>query len=701
MGRLGARADGEFRLCHSGLDVRVSAFAGLVVLTLVVGMGLMPTWALGDSCENDAFRTGPSASLPDCRAYELVTPADKGGAQDIFTFAGVEDKAMPASDGERIALHAVFAKYGSNPGSGGGLAQNTYVFSRNSTSGWQIASIYPEGSGQTGYGAQIFSPELTQMGVEASTSRTIYLPASEHSFEVGPPGGPYTTIATTRNVTGKQKEALFGGSSNLGTVVLVSADHALLPAAEGTDEGSYDLYEWVGGQLQLVNVTDAGSLVSACGAMLGYGTEPEGNFAHNAVSEDGSKILFTSPEPGCGAPTKLYMRVDGSETIEVSAPVGVTLSTAEEELPVIYRGASVDGSKVFFTTRRALTAGATGSGVGLYEYNTVTRVLTLISRGEIEEEVGAGVTVSEDGSTVYFTENGVVVYRYDTTSKETRYVATTVDGITGTGKELPYSTPDGQFFLFVSQGVVEEPRGEGHTEVYRYDSADESVMCVSCGPGKAPAEGRASLPTANGGSVLGSPDLTPGLIPMSDDGRYVFFDTTAQLVPQDTNSTAELVAGQAPGQDVYEWEADDTGGCELSQGCTYLITSGESGIESALLGASSNGRDVFFATHAQLAPQDTDSYGDIYDARIDGGFPASPPPPPVCSSCQGVGSRPPLFSTPASVSFVGAGNPAAPVVEAKPNKSKKKPERKGRRKRKSNAAKRHRQKVSASGGGRR
>ena len=31
------------------------------------------------SCSNEQFRVGPSAALPDCRAYELVSPPDLGG----------------------------------------------------------------------------------------------------------------------------------------------------------------------------------------------------------------------------------------------------------------------------------------------------------------------------------------------------------------------------------------------------------------------------------------------------------------------------------------------------------------------------------------------------------------------------------------------------------------------------------------------
>lgn len=194
-------------------------------------------------------------------------------------------------------------------------------------------------------------------------------------------------------------------------------------------------------------------------------------------------------------------------------------------------------------------------------------------------------------------------------------------------------------------------------------------MCVSCGAGVAPASGEMWEPIVTGGELKTQDEMAP-LVQMSEDGQRVFFQTTAQLVPQDTNSTAAVLNGNltehGPGLDVYEWEADGAEEgpgvfCSAVNGCTHLISSGEDVGQEIFLGASENGHDLFFATAAQLVPQATPEFGNIYDARVDGGF-APVPAAPKCSSCQGVGAPPPLFGVPASGSFAGAGNPAPPVA---------------------------------------
>ena len=145
---------------------------------------------------------------------------------------------------------------------------------------------------------------------------------------------------------------------------------------------------------------------------------------------------------------------------------------------------------------------------------------------------------------------------------------------------------------------------------------------------------------------------------MSDDGAYVFFDSADPLVPQATNGTL----------DVYEWEAQGTGGCALAEGCVSLISSGEDSGPSYFLGASANGSNVFFGTHAKLVPQDGDESGDLYDARIDGGFP-TPAGVGPCEgdACQSVAPAP-IDATPGSLTFYGPGNPGGESSTTTPPK---------------------------------
>jgi hypothetical protein len=55
---------------------------------------------------------------------------------------------------------------------------------------------------------------------------------------------------------------------------------------------------------------------------------------------------------------------------------------------------------------------------------------------------------------------------------------------------------------------------------------------------------------------------------------------------------------------------------------------------------------MFVATGDQLVPADTDDLRDVYDVRVDGGFPSSPSVPPACGSpdaCRG--PRTPISSS--------------------------------------------------------
>jgi hypothetical protein len=329
-----------------------------------------------------------------------------------------------------------------------------------------------------------------------------------------------------------------------------------------------------------------------------------------------------------------------------------------------------------------------------------------VSRGESSTEghvdfIGA---ISNDGSTVYFTaydqlapgasvlkeeEGGQVnLYSYDTFSKKTTYIAQVggeeyplspgehIHGGWYQGTALPfhhgrsnelamdsranwYATADGHYLVFVTyqaitgydsttapgakcERLVELGERQNCAEVYRYAAADHSIVCVSCGP-----PGVAQVDNAVfARSMLESPAGIPPR-PVSENGNYVFFDSANALVPQATSGKVH----------VYEWH----------EGKISLISSvGDPG-NAFFLGSSADGSNVFFGTHAQLAQQDTDISGDLYDARVGGGFGGLAPLACTGTGCQGVPAAPPIFATPASTTFEGTGNfPASQTPSMKP-----------------------------------
>jgi hypothetical protein len=612
------------------------------------------------ACPNEAFRTGPSANLPDCRAYELVTPEELGRSQDL-TFTRETDKATPSSDGERLALEAL-TPFGPAPDVRGTSA----VFSR-TPNGWQMQSAVPGGASGERLDMRLFSPDLSQVALETETSLNLE-DSSTSAYEVGPVGGPYT-VAATIPAEDAGETHLLGANAGVPSapafsdVVFASDDHSLLPPPEGTlaEEtvvGAPDLYEWADGRLRLVNVEGEGSglkPINGCGATLGAGgADLAGDGGADAISADGSRIVFRTEHsgPSCTEPSRLYMRIDGRETVEVSKPQGIEPAPSERS-DMTYDGAAPDDSRILFNTSTPLIAGETTGADKLFEYDVEApeghRLKLITTEFDGGEGPGPSALISEDGSTVYYDSVGNI-YRYDTATEVTSFVAAAKPP--RSPSEPSYTTPSGRYLVFSSTGVeVEsghglelEARGVGHNELYRYDNATGSVICVSCGEGVAPMEGE----VIGLGAVLITEDEVPASVQISENGQEVFFQTTARLVPQDTNSTEYNLSdvNLAPGLDVYEWEASGAGGCDVSVGCTYLLSSGEASGASHFLGASRDGSNVFFSSASQLTPQATPEFTNIYDARVDGGFPR-PSAPVECLSCQGVGNPPPTFTQPA------------------------------------------------------
>jgi hypothetical protein len=347
------------------------------------------------------------------------------------------------------------------------------------------------------------------------------------------------------------------------------------------------------------------------------------------------------------------------------------------------------------------------------------------------------IGASEDGSYLYFhIGNGLYVEHHEGSSWKQTFIAAVAPATYGSSSEelggdsndwtqplyirTSRVSPNGQWFAFMSQQSLtgydnlDAVSGRPDEEVYLYDAARpvsegvsgvvDNPLCASCNPTGARPHGKEynTIDTPNGGLVGGEgvwtwettwlaanvPAWTPYTLKaqpvyqsryLSDSGR-LFFNSSDALVPKDIN-------GQ---EDVYEFEPAGvpTGehGCSsaslwgsvvfeaVDDGCVALISSGESGQESAFLDASESGGDVFFLTTSKLTPQDTEGGLSVYDAReCTGSSPCLPPAkeaPPACdteASCRAAPSpQPAIFGAPASATFSGAGNLVSPPAIVKP-----------------------------------
>jgi len=521
----------------------------------------------GEACSNGEFRTGLSLHLPDCRAYEQVTPVNKEGAQELFQYSvTMNGHALVGEDGEHIMHEAALTHYGTDAG--------PYVFSR-TTTGWQLTAAAPRvEAGVNRYLPKIFDANLTRFGFESkwtTAENSVKSASSTVEFRAGPVGGPYTTVAT---LTRKQAEG--GGwvasSEDFNHLFLQIEDHVLLGSPTGTVSGS-DLYEYFDGGLRQVNVLSGGGKIGSCGARIAEGFAEKDGHRH-AVSVDGSRVFFEAvPDSQCLMPSHLYVRIDGSETRDLG----------------VYRfgAANAQGTMLIL---------ANNSGE-LFQYDVESKNVK-----PIPVKTGAHPVVSEQFAAIYFvtqeqlTPEAPVVpkgevtdlYRYDIASGVLRYLVQVRHAY---GQE---PSPDGRYDYFRAVGVTGLPAGAEHCrqtecgQLFRFDGVGSVVECVSCA---SPFDPEPALGVENeaGALINGLPgNGVPGRVYESGDGSYAFFVTPSALVPGDQNGEVPTEPanciegcpehpGGSPSNDVYEWRGVGVGGCVRLAGCVSLISSGTDG----------------------------------------------------------------------------------------------------------------------------
>ena len=582
---------------------------------------------------------GGASTLPDGRAWELVSPPDKGGAliEDV-------EVAQAASDGSGIVYAAsepigegIVGHVGDNADA---LAGAT-VLSTRGADGWRTRdispkeSLPPEGKSagalfSSAEAFMTFTPDLshgileprytlgdTPQSPEASEP-TLYL--RDNTSE------KYQPLVTAANVPPGTKlvppgdslkenfpqMAFVAATPDLSHVVL-SDWAALTPeaATQINQSGEYEenLYEWSDGQFQLVNIVpNETTMREEPKAGAAFGTDFPGSgdgigaASPWAISDDGRWIVFHYNSGNA----RWYVRdMVGHKTL----PFGRQGETWFETM-------SRDGSRLFYLEGSHPGREYTEEG----ELNVVdpaTGTVTDLTSGHPASDPNAGVEdmsvdISEDGSCVYFVAKGVLASGavqgqnnlYVMHEEGGEWKTTLIATLSSTDQKawavannsdqerdvISRVTPNGRYLTFMSDRSLtgydntDALSGQPDEEVYLYDVETNRLVCASCNP--------------SGARPIGVEEAGNGAPPP-------LMDQIGAWSPVGTSGTW-LAGSLAP-----DWHVN-----------WYAATHRTNDL-------SDDGR-LFFNSSDALGPQDTNGLADVYEYE-----------PPGVGSCT---SASPTFS---------------------------------------------------------
>ncbi len=493
--------------------------------------------------EDHTFTTQPegtASGLPDGRAWELVSPANKKGALfELFEHGG---QVQAANDGSGIAYVTKGPSAGEAPA---GKASYTPVLSRRDGSSWRSDDLslpgrFPE-NGEGGVNITFFhfeyrqfTPDLSIAAVEPQfegtpplsegvTERTLYLrnnPAQSFSPLVTAANVPPGSVIEEPNFHGVNEsewEMMFlAATPNLGSVVF-KTPKAL--TADAIDEETvqdhvdsyvqWNLYEWRAGALSLVNILPNGEVAHGR-----YPSKPTVTLAdvvdaggrgrggtQRAVSDDGRRVAWAWGNPYTPSELPLYRGLYVRDMVEGHT---VRIGGASAK----YETMSSDGSRIFYIENGDLyvyewapgeTSGAAVDLTGSHGTEPSGGVSELVSN------------VSDDGSYVYFVASGVLaaggikgennLYLLHDTSGgwATSYISTLSNedkpswyaenyGAPFPARISSRVSPNGRFLVFMSDRSLtgydntDVVSGRPDEEVFLYDANSGRLACVSCDP---------------------------------------------------------------------------------------------------------------------------------------------------------------------------------------------------------------------------
>ncbi len=687
-----------------GVTVHLEGLEGITYHFRVVAENQWGTTVTGDqtfnffppTCPNSALRqqTG-SDFLPDCRAYELVSPSETG---NVVLTAPVP--APPASYATGPARFAFDGFWGAI--SGFDTLNNSFdvYVSTRTPRGWTTKYVgirgYEAMSASILIGSNDLSKFLDFMGGFTGPSSPIPF---AWDFENNPLGRWPAPPDQIPGGEGENQIGAFQTSPDFSHMAFSSNNIDFDPAEQGLTVAPGSAYDFdtTTHTITLLSKTANGEdikqepgnyssteeAIKFLPPIPGFRGEIQSN---PSLSTDGSHIaMSTTSSPG-SLRGRLYMRVNDAITYEVS-----------EGHAVEYVGMTRNGSKVFFSSFEQLTSDDTDASNDLYMWTESTDSITRISTGidgagnsdscaapwtakcnavAVKGELETDNAIAADSGDVYFyspelldgSENGLegaqnlYVYRQGAV----HFVITLKADGSGSVNRIQVS-PDGEHIALVTTAKLTSYESAGHNEMYTWEPATDRLICVSCNP--------------SGDAATTDLEASMNGLFMSDDGR-TFWATSEALVPQDTDNV----------RDVYEF----------TENRPQLISAGtgehdgrgpERRLRSGFSGVSADGVNAYFSTYDTLVSQDHNGpFLKFYDARVGGGIaaPTAQTPCIAADECHAPTAGAPSQSQIVSEVELGSGGN---TVSEKKQKRKANRARRAREQRRQAQRRRHAQKV--------